>query len=155
MAQDVAGDGSPVGSAATMPGTSDMQVGMLGRTPLAARAGGGFYVAYATGYPTQNRVRVWRVGASNAPVIAKLAGNADPVALAAAPDGRLWLVWTDTSSGAPQVLAARSNKKATRFGKAVNAGRAGKAEAAYRLDAARRPAAAWTCSATSTTASAR
>jgi hypothetical protein len=139
LAQDVADDGSPVGSAATMPGTSDMQVGMLGRTPLAARAGGGFYTAYATGYPTQNRVRVWRVGASNAPVIAKLAGNADPVALAAVPDGRLWLVWTDTSSGAPQVLAARSNKKATRFGKAVNAGRAGKAEAAYRLDASAAP----------------
>ena len=139
LTQDVARDGSPVGSAATMPGTSDMQVGMLGRTPLAAREGGGFYVAYATGYPTQNRVRVWRVGASNAPIIAKLAGNADPVALAAAPDGRLWLVWTDTSSGAPQVLAARSNKRATSFGKAVNAGRAGKAEAEYRLDASAAP----------------
>jgi hypothetical protein len=37
------------------------------------------------------------------------------------------------------VLAARSNKKATRFGKAVNAGRAGKAEAAYRLDASAAP----------------
>ena len=139
LAQDVAADGSPVGSAATMPGTSDMQVGMIGRTPLAARAGGGFYTAYATGYPTQNRVRVWRVGASNAPVIAKLAGNADPVALAAAPDGRLWLAWTDTSSGAPRVLVARSNRKATRFGKAVTAGRAGKAQAAYRLDLSAAP----------------
>jgi hypothetical protein len=139
LAQDVAADGSPVGAAATMPGTSDMQVGMLGRTPLVARAGGGFYVAYPTGYPTQNRVRVWRVGASNAPVIAKLAGNAEPVALAAAPDGRLWLVWTDNSSGAPRVLAARSNRGATRFGAAVPAGRAGKAEAAYRLDASSAP----------------
>ncbi len=45
LAQDVAADGSPVGSAATMPGTSDMQVGMIGRTPLAARAGGGFSTA--------------------------------------------------------------------------------------------------------------
>jgi hypothetical protein len=139
LAQDVADDGSPIGSAVTMPGTSDMQVGMLGRTPLVARAGGGFYVAYPAGYPTQNRVRVWRVGASNAPVIAKQPGNAEPVALAAAPDGRLWLAWSDNSSGAPRILAARSNRKATRFGAAVSAGRAGKAEAAYRLDASAAP----------------
>ena len=34
--QDVGADGAPVGTAATMPNTSDMQVGMLGRTPLVA-----------------------------------------------------------------------------------------------------------------------
>jgi uncharacterized membrane protein len=37
------------------------------------------------------------------------------------------------------VLAARSNRGATRFGAAVPAGRAGKAEAAYRLDASSAP----------------
>ncbi len=135
LAQDVAADGSPVGSAATMPKTSDMQVGMLGRTPLVARAGGGFYVAYPTGYPTQNRVRVWRVGAPNAPLISRQAGNAEPVTLAAAPDGRLWLAWTDNSTGSPRVVVTRSNRKVTRFGALVSAGRAGKSEAAYRLDA--------------------
>ena len=62
--QDVAADGAPVGAAATMPDTGDMQVGMLGRTPLVARKGGGFYVAYPTGYPSVNRVRLWRVGAA-------------------------------------------------------------------------------------------
>ena len=41
LAHQVNADGSPVGAAVTMPGTSDMQVGMLGRTPLAARSGGG------------------------------------------------------------------------------------------------------------------
>ena len=56
-AQDVAADGSPVGSAVNMPGTANMQVGQIGRTPIVARAGGGFYVAYATGYPTQKRIR--------------------------------------------------------------------------------------------------
>ena len=50
-AQDVAADGSPVGSATTMPGTSDMQVGMSGLTPIVARPGGGSYVAYPTGLP--------------------------------------------------------------------------------------------------------
>ena len=67
--QDVGADGSPVGGAATMPNTSNMQVGMLGRTPLVARPGGGLYVAYPTGYPTANRVRLWRVGATSAPLI--------------------------------------------------------------------------------------
>ncbi len=45
----------------------------------------------------------------------------------------------DNSSGAPHIFAARSNRRATRFGAAVSAGRAGKAEAAYRLDASAAP----------------
>ena len=64
FAQGVNPDGSPLGSALNMPGTSNMNVGMLSRTPIVARAGGGFYVAYPTGYPTQDSVRVWAVGAS-------------------------------------------------------------------------------------------
>src|SRR6185503_500810 len=70
QAQDVSADGSPVGTAVTMPGTSDMLTGMLGRTPLAARRGGGLYVAYPTGYPASNKVRVWRIGAGSAPLVA-------------------------------------------------------------------------------------
>ena len=86
--QDVAADGSPVGAAATMPNTSDMQVGMLGRTPLVARKGGGLYVAYPTGYPTANRVRLWRVGAASAPLIGRVGDSNSPaVAVAAAADG--------------------------------------------------------------------
>ena len=92
LAQDVGADGSPVGSAQTMPNTSDMKIGMLGRTPLVARDGGGFYVAYPTGYPAQTRVRLWRIGSSNAPLIARVAGSGSPaVAIAAAGDGRLWV----------------------------------------------------------------
>jgi hypothetical protein len=139
LARGVAPDGSPIGSAATMPSTGNMQVGMLGRTPLVARAGGGFYIAYPTGYPTQSKVRVWRVGASSAPLIVKESGNAEPVALAAASDGRLWVAWSDNSSGAPRIVVARSNRKATRFGARVSAGRARKSEAAYRLDASAAP----------------
>jgi hypothetical protein len=135
LAQDVAADGSPVGSAVTMPGTGNMAIGMLGLTPLVARAGGGLYVAYPTGYPSMNRVRVWRVGSGNAPVIARLGSGNHPVALAAAPDGRLWAVWADTRGGAARVLARRSNEKATRFGAVVNAGRAARSPAAYQLGA--------------------
>jgi hypothetical protein len=135
LAQDVAADGSPIGSAVTMPGTGDMAIGMLGLTPLVARTGGGFYVAYPTGYPSMNRVRVWRVGGGTAPTIARLGSGNHPVALAAAPGGRLWAVWADTRRGATRVLARRSNEKATRFGAVVDAGRAARSPAAYQLGA--------------------
>lgn len=135
LAQDVAADGSPIGSPATMPGTSDMKIGMLGRTPLVARSGGGLYVAYPTGYPRMNRVRVWRVGSGAATQVARLGNGNHPVALAVAPDGRLWVVWAESRGGAARVLARRSNEKATRFGAVVDAGRPAGAPAAYQLDA--------------------
>ena len=135
QAQDVSADGSPVGGAVTMPSTGDMQVGMLGRTPLAARRGGGFYVAYPTGYPASNRVRVWRIGAGSAPLVASVKGSGTPaVAIAAADEGRLWVLWTK-GFGDPDVLARRSNKGATKFGAVVNAGHPRAAMQAYKLDA--------------------
>ena len=135
LAQSVGADGSPVGGPVTMPGTSNMQVGMLGRTPLVARRGGGLYVAYPTGYPTSNRIRVWRVGAGTAPLVGRVAGSGSPaVAIAAADDGRLWVLWTK-GFGDPDVLATRSNPGATRFGAVVNAGHPSDAAQAYKLDA--------------------
>jgi hypothetical protein len=135
QAQDVAADGSPVGAATTMPDTGDMQSGMLGRTPLVARKGGGFYVAYPTGYPTSTRVRLWRVGAAGAPLVGRVRGSGSPaVAVAAAGDGRLWVVWTE-GFGDPDVLARRSNKLATKFGATVNAGHPKDALQAYKVDA--------------------
>ena len=136
LAQDVAANGSPVGSAATMPGTGAMGIGMIGRTPLVARSGGGFYVAYPTGSPLANRIRIWRVGAATAPVIARVSGRGNqPVTLAAAADGRLWVAWVRNSAGKPRVFARRSNESATVFGATVDAGRVANSAAAYQLDA--------------------
>jgi hypothetical protein len=129
LAQDVNADGSPGSGPLTMPGTSAMNIGMLGRTPLAARAGGGFYVAY----PTPGSVRLWRVGASSAAVVDGI-DDSPAVAVAAAGDGRIWVAWTK-GFGDPDVLARRSNRSATRFGAVVNAGHATDAQQAYRLDA--------------------
>ena len=135
LAEDVNADGSPVGAPATMPGTSGMLVGMLGRTPLAARRGGGLYVAYPTGYPKSNRIRVWRIGAGSAPLVGRVAGSGSPaVAIAAADGGRLWVLWTK-GFGDPDVLARRSNPNATKFGATVNAGHPKDAMQAYKLDA--------------------
>ena len=129
LAQGVNADGSPGPAPLTMPNTSAMNVGMLGRTPLVARTGGGFYVAY----PTPSSVRVWRVGASSAPVVDGI-DNSPSVAIAAAGDGRIWVLWTK-GFGDPDVLARRSNANATRFGATVNASHPRNAMQAYKLDA--------------------
>jgi len=129
LAQDVDADGSPGPGPLTMPGTGAMYVGMIGRTPLVARTGGGLYVAY----PTPGGVRVWRVGAGGAPVVARIS-DSPAVAIAAAGDGRIWVLWTK-GFGDPDVLARRSNEGATRFGATVNAGHPRSAMQAYRLDA--------------------
>ena len=136
FAQDVAADGTPVGAATNMPGTSNMNVGMLGRTPIVARPGGGIYVAYATGYPAINQVRLWPVDAGTTALIARTAKFGNTTAtLAAAPDGRLWVAWKDDIGGKPHVFVRRSNKAASAFGAAVDAGQPAGASSAYRLDA--------------------
>ena len=136
IAQAVGADGSPAGAAMTMPGSQVMQGGSsLSKTPIVARAsGGGFYVAYALGYPTANRVRVWRVGASTAKLIARTDANSQ-VTLAADPKGRIWAVWSDGTFGETHVLAARSNRDATRFGARVDAGAVRGAHSTYSVDA--------------------
>jgi hypothetical protein len=140
FAQSVAPDGSPIGAPASMPGTGNMSVGTVARTAIAARPGGGFYVAYPTGYPSLNRVRVWRVGAANAPVLARTTGHGNqPVTVAAAPDGRLWVAWADQRSFGTRVLVRRSNRKAPRFGATVFAGSPKGAPDTYSLDASAAP----------------
>jgi hypothetical protein len=130
LVQFVEPDGSPSGDPMTMPGTGDMTLGMLGRTPLAA-LGPNPYVAY----PTPNRIRVWRVGASNAPVIGRIGGSGSPaVAIAPTADGRLWILWTK-GFGDPDVYARRTNVGARKFGAVVNAGHPRDALQAYKVDA--------------------
>ena len=137
LAQDVGPDGSPVGAPATMPGTSDMAIGLIARTPIVARAGGGFYVAYPVGYPALEDARLWRIGSAASRSIAKFKGpGSHPVTVAAAADGRLWVLWLDgAGAGGPRIFARRSNPAATRFGAVVDAGRPRGAGSGYRLDA--------------------
>jgi hypothetical protein len=130
-ARFVAADGSPVGGAINMPGTSDMAVGSSARTPIAARPGGGVYVAYGTGYPSLDRVRVWRVGASRSTVVGK--ASSASATITADADGRLWVVWEDDTG--PRVYARRSNRTATTWGATVDVGRPKGAAGAYHVDA--------------------
>jgi hypothetical protein len=130
LAQFVGPDGSPSGEVMTMPGTDGMRIGMIGRTPLAP-LGPNPYVAY----PVRNQVRVWRVGAANAPAVGRVPGSGSPaVALAPTSDGRLWILWTK-GFGDPDVLARRTNVGARKFGAIVSAGHPRESVQALKLDA--------------------
>jgi hypothetical protein len=136
FAQGVGADGAPAGAAANFPGTGNMTIGMIGRTPIVARAGGGFYIAYPTGTSSLNRIRLWRVGAPTSPMLGTVGRVENGLAgLAAAPDGRLWIVWSSASGVSPRVFARRSNAAATVFGATVTAGRPAGTTFNYRLDA--------------------
>jgi hypothetical protein len=134
FAQSVAADGSPIGSPANMPGTGNMRVGMIGRTPIVARSGGGFFVAFATGYPALNRVRLWRVGGGSS-VVARTNRTGNTTATLAADGNGRWVAWTNTVGSSPHVFARRSNRAASVFGAVVDAGRPRGAASIYRLDA--------------------
>jgi len=83
-----------------------------GRMALTSRPGlSGVFLAYTIGFPRVRRIAVLQVAAKQR-VLEVRAPGAGHVALAAGPQGRLWLVWT--SKGA--VNAARTNRSVTRLG---------------------------------------
>jgi hypothetical protein len=89
-------------------------------TALAARAGGEMYLAYCvpTKVLTCGHIALWRVGASAAKTVPGSFGGQDSkVALAAAPGGRLWVLWFDYHSNV--IHAVETNAAATGFGKVL------------------------------------
>jgi hypothetical protein len=118
--------GAPSGPVAHMPGSSTLSGGtqqssqQLFRVPVAARAGGGVYVAYPGDYPTTKKVFLWRIADSKSSVLA-FSPHDHLASLAADPDGRLWVLWAER--GAQNLIfGRRSNTKATKFGPAVKVG---------------------------------
>jgi hypothetical protein len=105
--------GAPTGTTMRMPGTlssvsPDQRVGLTGRSGKA-----GVYAAYNGGGATQGKVLVWRVGSPSATTIAtsRTTELRDP-AIAATPDGRLWVAWSANG----RIWARRANPAATAWG---------------------------------------
>jgi hypothetical protein len=95
--------GSRVGTNAYNPG---------GRTALTGRIGApGVFLAYGPGYPTPGTVALWRVESARPQLVVK-ARRAEHVNVAAAPQGRLWLMWEQSGT----IYATRSNPAANRIG---------------------------------------
>ncbi len=82
----------------------------------------GIVVAYPNNYPSVNQVRVWRIagGSTTTQLLATGTGTKDVVAVAATPDGRAWVVWSDSSGTTPRVFARRSDIGASTWGAAVS-----------------------------------
>ena len=130
--------GGPAAAAILMPGSVTGGNGspQLARTPITGRPGRpGVYVAYPGGYPTQTKVLLWKVGSPGSATLAKDAGDNRDVTLAAAPDGRLWVLWGFAAGGRPRVFARRSNAAATTFGATVSIPPPPGAQSIWKLDA--------------------
>jgi hypothetical protein len=123
---------TPAGPPMLMPGVlgSDFSQ-QLQRTPIAARAGGGVYMAYPGGYPTATKVVLWKVGESSSTVVASGPGD-HHATVTADGDGRLWIVWSEQGR---RVRAVRTNKTASAFGAVVNAGAPKGTSSIYKVDA--------------------
>lgn len=116
-------DGTPVGVPARFPGSVTLYNGTEQssdagtRIPMAERVGGGVYVAWPTGYPSQRKLVVWRPFDTGGIAVASGESDIDDPAIAAAPDGRIWVAWTQGG----KVRARRSNVDVTQWGAVVKA----------------------------------
>ena len=97
------------------------------RTPVTGLVGQPVVlVAYPTGYPSTTALRVWRItmgvpqAVQSNTVLAGGTSTKTATAVAADPNGRAWVVWTQQSSGRYTVYARRSNVGATVWGQTVS-----------------------------------
>jgi hypothetical protein len=108
------GPGGPQGgrkvATGSVEGTSSKAPG--NRTALTGRIGGpGVYLFYGQGYPTFDTLALWRVDTARPHLVIRATGN-EHANLAAAPAGRLWLMWEQNGT----IYASRTNRAATRIG---------------------------------------
>jgi hypothetical protein len=112
--------GSVVGKSSIYPGN---------RTSLTGRIGaGGVYLFFGQGYPTFKTLALWKVDTAKPHLVLKADRN-EHANIAAAPDGRLWLMWEQNG----RIYAARTNRSATKVG-AVNTLPAPGSRTIYRLN---------------------
>jgi hypothetical protein len=104
--------GNPTSSLIRMPGTGD-SVSPLQRVGVAARPGKpGVFVVYGGGGANETKVLLWRFGAPGSTELAGGAAMLREPAIAATPDGRLWVAWTSKN----RIYARRSNPAVTTWG---------------------------------------
>jgi hypothetical protein len=96
---------------------------------LTGRIGaGGVYLFFGQGYPTFKTLALWKVDTAKRQVVLKADRN-EHANVAAAPDGRLWLMWEQNGT----IYAARTNKAASKVGTA-NTLKAPGSRTIYRLN---------------------
>jgi hypothetical protein len=103
-----------VGSVQKAPGSSvgTDSIPWLTRTAMAARVGGGAYLAYCVGYPTCDKVRIWKLGTATTADVPS-SRYATAIGLSSGPSGRLWVAWSDNI---PRVRAVRTGSNGLAMG---------------------------------------
>jgi hypothetical protein len=99
--------GSVTGKSSLAPGNRAAITGRLGAP--------GVYYVYGQGYPTFKTVALIRLGASKPHLVIAAVGMKH-ANIAAAPEGRLWLMWERSGT----IYATRTNRAATRIGAATS-----------------------------------
>jgi hypothetical protein len=134
--------GQPTGVPVHVPGSSvdyngaQQSVQQLWRTQIAARPGGGVWIAGSEGYPVASKPFVFKVGSTKQITLGTTLGNDSITALAPDPAGRLWAVWIDRHAGSPVIVARRSSvKNPAKFAMFVFAGTPPKTDSCYSLEA--------------------
>jgi hypothetical protein len=87
------------------------------RIKVAQRVGGGLFAAYVEGYPSANKVALWRVGASKAMVrkVGPAIGtDVQAIGSAAGIKGRVWMYWW--VNGTNKIEVARTSPNASHIG---------------------------------------
>jgi hypothetical protein len=133
--------GAPIGTASRMPGSStvyqgnQISVNMGARTPIVGRPGrAGVFTAYPGGYPSTDKLVVWRLGRDSSTVVGR--GNGvDNAALTVDPQGRVWVLWTQRTNSGPRIFARRSNPAVTAWGRPVSVRSPSDVVDGYRLAA--------------------
>ncbi len=114
-----------------MPGSSTTRCSAASRAQFVARTGGGTFVAASVS--SEHNVLVWETSGKAGMNVAGGSGIKQQIALAADPNGRLWVGWRDADSG--HLFFRRSNRTATEWGAVVSAAPpAGQAGGIYNLD---------------------
>src|SRR5262249_55173328 len=80
------------GTARVLPGSQGVRC-VSDRVPLVVRRGDVSFFVADVAAPSARRVLLWRLGTSKSLLVAGGADAKSRVALAAAPDGRLWVAW--------------------------------------------------------------
>ena len=107
----------PAGAWAQAPGSTQIQDGAASSSDpdqtvaMAARAGGGVYVAYKLGYPSPKAIRLLRVD-TGATLDVPVSGNVRSVSMGADPAGRIWLSWIQGD----RIRAVHTNRAGTALG---------------------------------------
>jgi len=125
------GPGGPQGGRQLAPGSvsGKNSVSPGNRAALTGRiGGGGVFLFFGQGYPTFKTLALWKVDASKPQIVIKADRN-EHANVAAAPNGRLWLMWEQNGT----IFAARTNTTATRVG-AANAVKPPGSRTVYRLN---------------------